>query len=75
MTKTLVTGYLTARRYDDSSKRNFVKHVAVFANGNIKITTNEFHVSEPNFNRNFAWESLETLPVDLEYIGQYPANM
>lgn len=62
-----VKGYLT-----QADENGDVRHVAVFKDGSIKITRNRHPRSGHYFSRpNWAWDEIEEMPDDLEYIGQY----
>ena len=65
----LVKGYMTR------AVRGRVRYVAVFADGTIKATVNDHDRDGDWFNHGFRWEAIKELPADLEFIGNYPANM
>ena len=65
----LVKGYMTR------AVRGRVRYVAVFADGTIKITVKDHDRDGNWFNQHFHWEAIKELPDDLEFIGNYPANM
>jgi hypothetical protein len=65
----LVKGYLTP-----TQKKGWVKHVAVFEDGKIRITRNAHPVHCEYFNRRFVWDSIEVMPQNCEFCGNYPAN-
>jgi len=54
----------------------YVKHVAVFADGTIKITVNELRANDPNFNtRSTQWVEVgAAVLTGAEFIGRYHAN-
>ena len=52
-----------------------VRHVAVFEDGTVKITKGFVSVMMPEFNRDFEWETIPEKPTELQWIGNYPADM
>jgi len=76
-TKELVKGYLGAFKEIEGEMRAY--HIAVFANGVIKMTHRRFPLSCTGFNnrKTMDWNFIDKpdFPADAEFIGNYPANM
>lgn len=75
MTTNLVKGYMTEKRFDEEMRHVFVRHVAVFEDGTVKRTIGTIRFTYPSFDDGFDWETIEQLPADAEFIGNYPATM
>jgi hypothetical protein len=78
--KKLVKGYMTElvwRECSDDSDylEKFARHIALFEDGTVKITKNHIRLACANFNRKFEWEIIPELPADVEFVGNYPADM
>jgi hypothetical protein len=70
-----VKGYITLGRRPTENSIELVQHVALFPNGTIKIS-NEHPTNTPHFNqKHWKWEEISEMPENLEWIGNYPANM
>ncbi|MGY8710528.1 hypothetical protein RAD16_32735 [Bradyrhizobium sp. 18BD] len=78
--KKLVKGYITEQgwrecRHDLEYIEQCARHIALFEDGTIKITKDHIKLACTDFNRKFEWEVIQKMPSDVEFVGNYPADM
>lgn len=79
--KKLVKGYMTKPvwvecKSDSDYVEPCARHVAMFEDGTIKITKGYVRLLCSDFHRKkFQWEVIAEMPTNVQYIGNYPADM